>query len=78
MRRVYVIGKNRSSHSISGLPSENNPAPYADFNTQMLEYGNQLAWNSMTIPQLDDWNNDITMNRRPFLSLAQICWAMSI
>lgn len=70
MRRVYVIGKNRSSHSISGLPSENILLLYADFNTQMLEYGNQLAWNSMTIPQLDDWNNDITMNRRPFLSLS--------
>ncbi|MCB5261113.1 MAG: hypothetical protein LHW53_00080, partial [Candidatus Cloacimonetes bacterium] len=70
MRRVYVAAKNFSGHSIDNNPCESVILAYADFNTAMLEAGNELAWNYCTVPLLDAWNHDPAIWRRPFLSLS--------
>lgn len=70
MRRVYVVARNSVSHTGSGDPSENAVFAYADFSTQMLTSGNNLTWNYTTIPELDSWNHDPGMFRRPNHTLA--------
>lgn len=66
MRRVYVMTKNSTDHY---LPCENAMLAYADFNTDMLLSGSDLAWNYSTVPLLNDWNIDPVNNRRPNYTL---------
>jgi hypothetical protein len=57
MRRAYILSRNTTPH-VTGVtvPSENVWIDYADFNADMLEMGENLVWNSTTIPTLDQWN----------------------
>jgi hypothetical protein len=66
MRRAYVLARNRVSHTLGS--SENVVILYADFNGNMIEEGEPLNWTSISIPELDAWNNDDDW-RSPHLAL---------
>ncbi|HQQ68427.1 MAG TPA: hypothetical protein PLX77_06330, partial [Candidatus Cloacimonadota bacterium] len=68
MRRLYIAAKNITRHG--DQPSENVLIKYADFDSQMLQNGSELVWSSSSIPVLDAWNQDLVINRRPFLSMS--------
>jgi len=63
-RRIYVVCRNYVSHT--GGPSENVYIAYADFDGDDIEVGTPLTWSYMTIPEMDDWNVDSVIWRRPF------------
>ncbi|MDD2210777.1 MAG: T9SS type A sorting domain-containing protein [Candidatus Cloacimonetes bacterium] len=72
MSRVYVLARNSTGHLEnpdepgSYLPSENIKIAYADFNGDIIEAGTPpLSWSYTTIPELDEWNNDLEELRRP-------------
>lgn len=75
MRRVYVAARNSSKHTPwSGgepAPSENALIAFADFDTDMVEFGEILEWNYTSIPVQDGWHHagDYTL-RRPNNSLS--------
>jgi hypothetical protein len=64
MRRVYVLSRNTTTHTAG--PSENAYIVYADFNEEIIETGGTLTWNVITIPEMDNWNVDSVVWRRPF------------
>ena len=64
-RRVYVLARNAQSGSAFGA-SDNVYIAYADFNGNDLENGVPLIWSHTSIPQLDQWNIDQSVYRRPF------------
>ncbi len=73
MRRVYVSGRNASNHTPwdgDVAPSENPLFAYADFDTDMIEFGENLVWHHTNIPTMDGWHlaGDGTW-RRPSNSL---------
>lgn len=63
MRRIYVVGRNITSHST--LPVGNAAIAYADFDEQMLLTTDALVWTYTSIPQLNAWDNDLVNWRRP-------------
>ncbi|MBI9031631.1 T9SS type A sorting domain-containing protein [bacterium] len=67
-QRVYVCSRN--GWSASGAASENPYIIYHDFTEDEIE--NHLfqatAWESTTIPELDEWNVSTGEWRRPFMS----------
>ncbi|MDY0150666.1 MAG: choice-of-anchor J domain-containing protein [Candidatus Cloacimonas sp.] len=63
-RRIYVAARNSMSNA--GYPVENVLIAYADFNGNDLEDGNYLVWNYTSIPELNAWNHDTSIWRRPF------------
>ncbi|MFO8145672.1 MAG: FlgD immunoglobulin-like domain containing protein [Candidatus Syntrophosphaera sp.] len=69
-RRVYVGMRNYVSHCINGSPSENMYIAYADFDGDDVEMGTPLAWEHMSIPEMDAWNHDMDEFRRPAGTLA--------
>ena len=66
-RRIYLAGRNSVTHNAG--PSENLYLAYADFDGDMIEMGTPLVWNFVTIPEMNDWNNDQVEWRRPFHAL---------
>jgi hypothetical protein len=69
MRRIYLMGRNNVTHNSSGNLSENVCIAYADFSTDLLNNGTALTWSYTRVPQLDAWNHDTTLRRRPSTSL---------
>ncbi|HHV37339.1 MAG TPA: T9SS type A sorting domain-containing protein [Candidatus Cloacimonetes bacterium] len=73
MRRAYIAARNSSNHlewTDGVVPSENILLAYADFNTEMIEYGWELEWNHVSIPTQDAWHYaDHGIFRRPNNSL---------
>ncbi len=67
-RRVYVLGRNFETNT--GGPSENAYIAYADFDVDDIEMGNILNWSHTFIPEMNNWNVDQLVWRRPFHSLA--------
>jgi len=67
-RRVYVLGRNFETNT--GGPSENAYIAYADFDVNDIEMGSPLTWAHTSIPEMNDWNVDQAVWRRPFHSLA--------
>jgi len=67
-RRVYVLGRNAETNT--GGPSENAYIAYADFDVDDIEMGNALTWSYTSIPEMNNWNVDQAVWRRPFHSLA--------
>lgn len=65
-RRVYILARNAVSHVTN--PCENVKIAYADFDADMLEFGDPLIWSYISIPTLDAWNHDTTTYRRPFFA----------
>ncbi|MDD2332450.1 MAG: FlgD immunoglobulin-like domain containing protein [Candidatus Cloacimonetes bacterium] len=63
-RRVYVVNRNYVTHTDG--PSENPYIAYADFDPNDIELGNPLNWSYVTIPEMDNWNVDTEVWRRPF------------
>ena len=68
-RRVYILGRNSVNHA-NGYPVESPYIAYADFTGDMIEMGTPLTWSYTSIPQMDAWNHDQNVWRRPFLSMA--------
>ena len=66
-RRVYIAARNSVSPSYG--PSESVMIAYADFDGDQIEAGVPMAWNRITIPEIDAWNVDFNEWRRPFLAL---------
>ncbi len=68
MRRVYVLARNTISHVTN--PSENPYIAYTDISNDILEVGNPavLTWNYITIPEMNAWNHDTVVWRRPFFA----------
>lgn len=66
-RRIYLATRNSVTHGDG--PSENLFLAYADFDGDMIELATPLTWNFVTIPEMNDWNNDPVIWRRPFYSL---------
>lgn len=69
-RRVYVGMRNYVSHCVNASPSENMYIAYADFDGNDVEMGTPLAWEHMSIPEMDAWNHDMDEFRRPAGTLA--------
>jgi len=67
-RRIYVAMRNYVTHS--SAPSENPYIAYADFNEADIMAETVLNFTAVTIPQMDDWNNDPDNWRRPFMAIA--------
>jgi len=63
-RRIYVSGRNFVTHSTG--PSENPAIAFADFDGDDIETGATLTWTIISIPEMDDWNHDSVIWRRPF------------
>lgn len=66
--RIYIAGRNFVSHATN--PSENVMIAYADFSGDDIEMGTPLAWSHVTIPEMDDWNHNPNLWRRPFHAIA--------
>lgn len=66
-RRVYVLCRNATVHASSS--SENPLIAMADYNADDIEWGIPLTWTYRTVPELNDWNVDPSMWRRPFQTL---------
>ena len=66
-RRIYLATRNSVTNGDG--PSENLYLAYADFDGDMIELATPLTWNFVTIPEMNDWNNDPVIWRRPFYSL---------
>ncbi len=66
-RRIYHAARNSETNTQG--PSENLRLAYADFNADDIENGVPLVWNSVTVPEMDDWNVDDEW-RRPFHAIA--------
>ncbi len=66
-RRVYVLARNATSHNAS--LGGNVYLGYADFSAYDIEMGTQFVWSYTSIPELDAWNIDTAVTRRPFGSL---------
>ncbi len=66
-RRVYILSRNAASHN--GYPCGNPIIEWADFTPSNLENGDTLIWNSIHIPEMDNWNVDMINWRQPFYSL---------
>lgn len=70
MQRVYIMAKNLT-HSVStSHPVENVFIAYADFHPTMLEAGAELSWSYTSVPELNAWNQDQLIWRRPFLTMS--------
>lgn len=69
-RRVFVFGNNYTSHQASGNPSENTLIGYADFDENDLNMQSELSWTYTTMPLMDDWNQGIPEEKRPYHSYA--------
>ena len=69
-RRIFLVGRNSESHSVSGNPSENPKIAFADFDENDIELAIPLVWNYTSIPEMDDWNHDLNAWRRPFHAIA--------
>ncbi|OPX29273.1 MAG: hypothetical protein B1H06_01805 [Candidatus Cloacimonas sp. 4484_143] len=69
-RRVFIFGNNYTSHQASGNPSENTLIGYADFDDNDLNMQSELDWTYTTIPIMDDWNQGIPEEIRPYHSYA--------
>lgn len=67
-RRIYIANRNFVTHS--GGPSENPYIAYADFDGDDIELGGALVWNHVSIPEMNDWNHDTVVWRRPFYAIA--------
>jgi hypothetical protein len=68
-RRIYIVARN-ALHNYSYGPSENPRIAYADFDGTDIEYGTPLTWSYTSIPEMDDWNQDMMEWRRPFFAIA--------
>lgn len=62
-RRIYLLSRNFETHTAA--PSENILLAYADFDENDIENATPFVWAYTTIPELDNWNHDTTMHRRP-------------
>jgi|LSQX01.2.fsa_nt_gb hypothetical protein len=74
MRRVYIAARNSTGHLIwtdgDTVPSENVLIAFADYDTDMIEYGEPLDWNYTSVPTLNAWHNaDHGIFRRPNTSI---------
>ena len=63
-RRAHVSANN-ATFAVN-RPSENVLAGYADFDTTELDVQNGFDWTYYTIPEFDDWHNEIPEWYRPF------------
>jgi len=68
-RRAYMVQRNSTTTHGTAGPSENPYFLYADFDENDIENGVPFAWNHTTIPEMDGWNHDSVIWRRPFHSL---------
>lgn len=66
-RRIYVATRNAVSHAYG--PVESLLISYADFNGNDIEMGTPLQWSSTSIPELNNWNHDSSLYRRPFYAV---------
>ncbi len=64
-RRIYIAARNYVSHTVSTNPSENPYIAFADFDADDIELGVPLVWNYTSIPDMDAWNVDPNIFRRP-------------
>ncbi|HNT51792.1 MAG TPA: hypothetical protein PKH19_00210, partial [Candidatus Syntrophosphaera sp.] len=64
-RRVYVGMRNYVTHALNDYPCENMRFAYADFSGDDIEQGTPLTWSHITIPEMDTWNHDPDVLRRP-------------
>ncbi|MDD2331794.1 MAG: carboxypeptidase regulatory-like domain-containing protein [Candidatus Cloacimonetes bacterium] len=62
-RRIYVLAQNSVTHSDG--PVGNAYIAYADFNANDIEYGTILTWSYTSIPEMNNWNVETEIWRRP-------------